>query len=338
MCPVVACSNMLQCGQTCVHPSEICDGTIQCEFGEDELACDTPDCPPTCQCSGYAMKCYTFITLDASFRRLTMFILRHPKLVLLKQIFQDVISLLILDVSYCSVTSISSEGPFSHLHDLVKLDLSHNALSSLVNGSLDGLTNLMELDVSWNPLNSFEPQVLAHMGRLRVLSLQHCQLNAVSDIALPNTQTLDILDMSSGGMINLGCLLVRVAVFNLTKTVIHYHKDYSKRCWKDISHVVSDQAGLCCLGFFKDKCDAGWEIERKTCQSLLPSQTLLLYCCILIMLIATCNCCVFIYKFLTKSRDAMFICNLALANSFHCSSTVHVLQLVRLIWHQVSLL
>ena len=232
MCPVVACSNMLQCGQTCVHPSEICDGTIQCEFGEDELACDTPDCPPTCQCSGYAMKCYTFITLDASFRRLTMFILRHPKLVLLKQIFQDVISLLILDVSYCSVTSISSEGPFSHLHDLVKLDLSHNALSSLVNGSLDGLTNLMELDVSWNPLNSFEPQVLAHMGRLRVLSLQHCQLNAVSDIALPNTQTLDILDMSSGGMINLGCLFVRVAVFNLTKTIIHYHKGYSKRCWE----------------------------------------------------------------------------------------------------------
>ena len=112
MCPVLACSNMLQCGQTCVHPSEICDGTMQCEYGEDELACDTPDCPPTCQCSGCAMKCYTFITLDASFKRLTMFILRHPKLVLVKQIFQQVTSLLILDISYCSVTSISSEGPF----------------------------------------------------------------------------------------------------------------------------------------------------------------------------------------------------------------------------------
>ena len=316
MCPVLACSNMLQCGQTCVHPSEICDGTMQCEYGEDELACDAPDCPPTCQCSGYAMKCYTFITLDASFKRLTMFILRHPKLVLVKQVFQHVTSLLILDVSYCSVTSISSEGPFFYLHHLVKLDLSHNSLSSLVYGSLNGLTNLMELDISWNPLKSFEPQVLAHMGKLRVLSLHHCQLNAVSDIALRNIQTLDILDMSSGGMIDLGCLFVRVAIFNLTKTIIHSHRDYSKRCWKDVSHVVSDQAGLCCLGFLKDKCDAGWEIERKTCQSLLPSQTLLFYCCILIMLIATCNCCVFIYKLLTNRRDAMLICNLALANIF----------------------
>ena len=331
MCPVLACSNMLQCGQTCVHPSEICDGTMQCEYGADELACDTPDCPTTCQCSGYAMKCYTFITLDASFKRLTMFILRHPKLVLVKQIFQHVTSLLILDISYCSVTSISSEGPFFYLHDLARLDLSHNALLSLVKGSLDSLTNLMELDISWNPLRSFEPQVLAHMGKLRVLSLHHCQLNAVSDIALPNTQTLDILDMSFVGVIDLGCLFVRVTVFNLTKTMIHSSRDYSKRCWKDISHVVSDQAGLCCLGFFKDKCNAGWEIERKTCQSLLPNQTLLLYCCTLTMVIATCNCCVFIYKVLTKSRDAMLICNLALANIFIVVSTVRIYQLARFI-------
>ena len=206
--------------------------------------------------------------------------------------------------------------PILRYKECLKQNLSHNALSSLVTGSLHWLTKLMELDMSWNPLKSFESQVLAHMGRLRVLSLQHCQLNAVSDIALPSTQKLDILDMSSGGIIDLGCLLVRVAVFNLTKTIIHYHKDYSKRCWKDISHVVSDQAGLCCLRFFKDKCDAGWEIERKPCQSLLLSQALLFYCCILIVLIATCNCCVFTYKVLTKSRDRILICNLALANSF----------------------
>ena len=45
MCPVLACSNMLRCGQTCVHPSQICDGTMQCEFGEDELACGAPKLP-----------------------------------------------------------------------------------------------------------------------------------------------------------------------------------------------------------------------------------------------------------------------------------------------------
>ena len=316
MCPVLACSNMLKCGQTCVHPSQICDGTMQCEFGEDELACGAPDCPPTCQCSGYAMKCHNFIMLDASFKRLTMFILRHPNLVLVKQIFQHVTSLLFLDISFCNVTFVSSDGPFLDLSSLFKLDLSHNAISSLIHGSLDGLVNLMELDISWNPLKSFEPRVFVHMSRLRVLLLQHCQLDVVSGIVLPNTQTLDILDMSSGGVIDLGCLTVGMHVFKLTKTIIRYRKDYSKRCWKDVSHVISDQTGLCCLDFFKDGCDAGWEIEHGTCRSLLLSQTLLLYCCILVIVIVICNCCVFMFNLLTKSKDAVLICNLALANSF----------------------
>ena len=316
MCPVLACSNMLQCGQTCIHPNQICDGTMQCEFGEDELACRAPDCPATCQCSGYAMKCYNFIMLDASFKRLTKFILRHPNLVLVNQIFQHVTSLLFLDISFCNVTFVSSEGPFVDLSALFKLDLSHNVISSLLHGSLDGLVNLMELDISWNPLKSFEPRVFVHMSRLRVLFLQHCQLSAVSSIALPNTQTLDILDMSSGGMIDLGCFSIGVQVLKLTKTIIQYRKDYSKRCWKNVSHVISDQTGLCCLDFFKDECDAGWEIEHVTCRPLLLSQTLLLYCCILVMMIVICSCCVFIFNLLTKSRDAMLICNLALANSF----------------------
>ena len=102
---------------------------------------------------------------------------------------------------------------------LVKLDLSHNALPSLAHGSLDGLLNLMELDISWNALKYLESRVFFHMKRLRILLLQHCQLDAVPDIVLPNTQTLDILDMSSGGVIDLGCLSLRVAVFNLTNTI-----------------------------------------------------------------------------------------------------------------------
>ena len=315
MCPLLACSNMLRCGQTCVHPSQICDGIMQCEFGEDELACDAPDCPPTCQCSGYAMKCHTFIVFDASFTRLTMFILRDPNLVLVKQIFQHVTSLLFLDISFCNVTFISSKGPFLDLSALFKLDLSHNAISSLTHGSLDGLRNLVELDISWNPLKSFEPRVFVHMRILRVLFLQHCQLDVVSGIVFANTQTLDLLDMSSGGMMDLGCLSVAVHVLNLTKTIIQYREDYSERCWKDVSHIISDQTGLCCLEFFKDGCAAGWEIKHGTCRPLLLSQTLLIYCCILVMVVVICNCCIFIFNLLTKSRDAILICNLALANS-----------------------
>ena len=122
--------------------------------------------------------------------------------------------------------------------------------------------------------------------------------------------------MSSGTVIDLGCLLVRVHVFNLTKTIIQYPEDYSKKCWNGVSHVISDQTGFCCLDFFEDRCNAGWEIERGTCPSLLLSQTLLLYCCILVMVTVFSNCCVFISNLLTKSKDAILMCNLALANVF----------------------
>ena len=113
MCPVLTCVNMLRCGQRCVHPSEVCDGTVHCDLGEDELACDAPVCPPTCQCSGYAMKCRTFIMLDASSKRPTMFILRHPKLILAKQIFQSLTSVLILDISFCNDNIHFKRGAFS---------------------------------------------------------------------------------------------------------------------------------------------------------------------------------------------------------------------------------
>ena len=172
----------------------------------------------------------------------------------------------------------------------------------------------MELDISWNPLKYLEARVFAHMRRLRVLFLQHCQLEVVPDIVLPNTQTLDILDMSSGGVIGLGCLSLRVAVFILTNTITLYHEEYSERCWKDVIHVVSDQTGFCCLGFFKNRCEEGWTIKRMSCQSLLLSQTLLCYCCILFTMMVACNGCVFMYKLLTESRDATLICNLALGN------------------------
>ena len=312
-CPVSACTNMLRCGQTCVHPNEICDGTMQCEFGEDELACGAPNCPPTCHCSGYAMKCHTWIQLDTSFKHLIMFTLRYPKLVLAKQIFRAVTSLLILDMSYCNITSISSEGPFLELNLLVKLDVSHNAVSSLTYGSLHGLINLMELDISWNPLSYLEPRTFVHLSRLHVLFIQHCQLGLFPDNLFPSSPTLDIIDMSSCGMVDLGCFSVRVNVLNLTKTIIRFDKDYSKRCWKDVSHVVSDQTGFYCLDFVKERCAGSWAIECKNCQALFPSQVLLIYCCFLIMVIGTCNCCVFIYKLLTQTRDAVFICNLALA-------------------------
>ena len=112
-----------------------------------------------------------------------------------------------------------------------------------------------------------------------------------------------------------------------------YHKDYSRKCWKNINHVVSDQTGLCCLNVFKDRCDGGWAIERRSCISLLLSQTLLFYCGILVTLIATCNCCVFVYILLTKSKDAMVDLQSCLGKLFHCSSNIHFYQLARRTWY-----
>ena len=51
--------------QLCVHPSYICDGTVQCyRYGDDELFCDFQRCPQRCQCNGIVISCNKAIAID----------------------------------------------------------------------------------------------------------------------------------------------------------------------------------------------------------------------------------------------------------------------------------
>ncbi len=57
-CPLLTCPSMLRCSTgICIHPKQICDGVADCMNGEDELVCEAPRCPAQCQCLGHALSC-----------------------------------------------------------------------------------------------------------------------------------------------------------------------------------------------------------------------------------------------------------------------------------------
>lgn len=114
-CPLQGCTNMLYCGAICVHPSEICDGTIHCMEGEDELMCGAPDFPSWCQCHGYSVKCAQLV-FDTTFYHIKMMSLNVSELTLHPLLFHNLRSLLILDLSHCDITPMDTKTHiFLHL-------------------------------------------------------------------------------------------------------------------------------------------------------------------------------------------------------------------------------
>lgn len=112
--------------------------------------CGAPKCPQGCECVGYSAICMHFL-FDVTFKFVKILSLRvaQPMHQSKFKVFEQ---LLLLDLSYCNLTTIRASSVFSSLNLLLKLDLSHNQIGSIPD-SFDGLAHLRHLDLSWNPLH-----------------------------------------------------------------------------------------------------------------------------------------------------------------------------------------
>ncbi|PNX94948.1 LRR receptor-like kinase resistance protein, partial [Trifolium pratense] len=94
-------------------------------------------------------------------------------------------SLIVLDLSYCRLTSLPSSSPFLNVTSLSVLDLSENRFNSSLPSWLFNMSSLTKLDLSSSSLRGFLPSML---GRWKLCKLQDLLLS-YSDI------TDDIADM-----------------------------------------------------------------------------------------------------------------------------------------------
>lgn len=314
-CLLQGCTNMLYCGTICVHPIEICDGTIHCLGGEDELMCGAPDCPSWCQCHGYSVKC-TQLVFDVTFSHIKMLSLYVSELTLHPLLFHNLKSLLILDLSYCDISSVNTTThSLSSLNLLFKLDLSHNVIDSLEETQFEGLTNLQYLDMSWNPLHNLESKIFDNLVNLDTLILKHCEIKAIPFILIDGTMQMSLLDVSNLGLVKLGrCSVIgpTIQLVNLTGTIVAYSGTGGLGCLNDAITVLSDQTGFCCLDSIEGNCIA--EDGSRRCRSFWGYNSWLGQSYVSLTLVLFGNFFVIMYTSRTHDVDNAFLGNLAAGN------------------------
>ncbi|CAH1101496.1 unnamed protein product [Psylliodes chrysocephalus] len=100
-----------------------------------------------------------------------------------------------LDLSENALIGPLGPGTFSKMTYLKDLQLSHNALSSIKMGSLQGLTSLTSLRLQHNQIDVIEDHAFSHLTSLQTLELAHNRIVAVSGASLAHLQKLMILDL-----------------------------------------------------------------------------------------------------------------------------------------------
>ena len=195
-CDSYQCPGFYRCrGSTvCVHASGLCDGVYQCPLRDDEWLCDVT-CPQSCTCYGLAFVCRDLFPVSL-YPQLRYLDARNSGL----NYPNSNNSLLIyLSLASCGLTDITE---FS-LPNLLTLDLSDNHLNSITDQHLSGLPNLRHLMLANNPLYSVFGRRFASrqaFANLRTLDLSGVSLPEMDVSALSVFPSLNTLNLSHCGV------------------------------------------------------------------------------------------------------------------------------------------
>ncbi|XP_071941038.1 toll-like receptor 4 [Antedon mediterranea] len=143
---------------------------------------------------------------DEAFRglkSLKVFSLRgNPKLIKIREKwFADLLSLEILDVSYCGIQTIEVDS-FLGLRKLKFLDLSHNTyLGRLQNYWFQGLENLDILNISYCGIKSLEVYTFSKYMNLRELYLISNDIHSLHENTFKELQLLEKLDLANNELV-----------------------------------------------------------------------------------------------------------------------------------------
>ncbi|XP_056640290.1 slit homolog 1 protein-like isoform X2 [Diorhabda carinulata] len=100
-----------------------------------------------------------------------------------------------LDLSENMLIGPIGPSTCTKMSSLKDLQLSHNTLSSIKMGSLQGLTALTSLRLQHNQIDVIEDHAFSHLSSLLTLELAHNRIVAVSGASLAHLQKLTYLDM-----------------------------------------------------------------------------------------------------------------------------------------------
>lgn len=325
-CPIASCSSMLHCSSgRCVHPEQICDGISQCENGDDEKVCDAPSCPEGCTCLGYSVSCKfrNLTSVQVGLHYTTILILNSNEISLKHSTFTGYKQLLYLDLSSnkLRVSNFRLGKSPCALQGLIKLDISYNSFSNLAENLFSCLVSLQQLLISWNEqLTELSSKAFTGLTNLQMLFLDHTSLVIIQLSMFSHFEDLAVLNVSCA-TINIFQLSTcprkpSIGIIDLTNNMLEIIESGSVDCLNNVSQILSDQDGLCCLKTLAEKCihTHGYQ---DACLNLLVWKGTYLWISCLFIAVAIGNGVVGVYALSNKSnRESLLILNIAVVNLF----------------------
>ena len=183
-CNSFVCPGFLKCRgeMRCVGVEEICDGTIDCRYSfDDELRCNP--CPDNCECHGYMIVCLSSKNISNILYAKGFQMIGSHMTIEIQALYLQYI--LFIDVSSCSISHVSlTSQPALISAFLLFLNLSMNDLSTLHFLTDHFISNILTLDLSSNML----VYININLIKLQHLIVLYLNYNPLKVIALGEVQ------------------------------------------------------------------------------------------------------------------------------------------------------
>lgn len=129
------------------------------------------------------------------------------------QLIQNQGELKVLNLAYNRINLLDLRNVSAR--NLVTLDISHNALTSLIDHTFDGLTELETLDLSFNSIGNLKVETFAYASKLQHLNLKHTGISSITLGTFSHQHRLVALDLSENLLTEIDCNLFLPRLDNL---------------------------------------------------------------------------------------------------------------------------
>ena len=183
-CNEFLCEGYMRCKgmSLCLHPNYLCNGAIECTiYGDDEVLCDSSDCPPQCACVGFTLSCDQ-VTLDnlnlKNFIESKAVVLTYSSIYIKDVSFSSLPMIHLLNLSNSKVIPQLYPSSFKKMMRLRILDLTNVDIQYVGDGVFSIMSSLTYLYIPQVRASTLKPKTF-HVPSLRILQFYSADIKLI---------------------------------------------------------------------------------------------------------------------------------------------------------------
>ena len=217
-CESYNCPGLLKCryDDICIHPSEICDGIVQCRLSnDDESMCHITLCPIRCHCRGDVFRCTDTIPTINTVGKLRGLFIVNTRIVIEWNKNNNL--MLVLSIRYSIfINGLIGDRQFSSFVNIEIIHLEKNNIILVGRKCFENLNNLQILYLNDNPIIAISSYAFTGVNTLPYLNLSHIFLRNLNEYVFDGLTNLKFLNLSSNRL-----SVLHINVFRqLTKLIV----------------------------------------------------------------------------------------------------------------------